>query len=357
VYEVATTEVAGDAALRAVAIALVTLPVAVRRRYPLAGAVVSMSGLVLEALTMDAMNSLAELLAGLMLAYAIPRYLPLERALLGIPLLMIGIAAHRVASPGSEIVDLLFDVAVVSAAWALGYAARRREDRNADLERRAALFEAERARAAREAAVEERLRIARELHDIVAHGLGVIAVKAGATEQLLSRDPDGARESLAEIRATVREAVVEMRRMLGLLRAGEASALAPQPSLAEVGDLVDRFRETGLDVGVLVEGRSRPLSASVELSAFRIIQEALTNVVKHAKASRAQVVITYGPGSLDVDVADNGTGQAGDPGGHGLVGVGERVALHGGRFEAGPRAGGGFGLHAVLPVDAGAVTE
>jgi signal transduction histidine kinase len=353
-YETFTTTLAGSEGLRALAIALVTLPVAFRRRFTLAAVLVSVSGLVLEGVTMDAMNSLAELLAGLVMAYSAPRYLPLERAMLTVPAFVAGVGAHRLASPGSGIADLLFDIAFVSGAWTLGYAARAREQRNAELQHRTTRLEADRARAAEEAASAERLRIAGELHDIVAHALGVVAVQAGAAEQVLDADPERARATLGEIRATVREAVVEMRRLLGVLRAGEEERLTPQPSLAQLDELVERVRGTGLGVELVVEGRARPLPPGVELSAYRIVQEGLTNVVRHAGASRAAVAVRYGEETVDVEVRDDGTGPSGNGAvGHGLVGVRERVALHGGRLEAGPLAAGGYGLRATLPLRSG----
>lgn len=350
-YEVFTTSLEGAAALRTLAIVLVTAPVAVRRRYPLAGACISMSGLVLESSTMEAMNSLAELLAGLLFSYSIPRYLPLERALLGIPVLGVGVAAHRLASPGSGIVDLLFDLAVVSVAWTLGYVARRRELRTVELEQETARLEEDRERAAVEAASAERLRIAGELHDIVAHALGVIAVQAGAAQQVLPQEPDTTGRILAEIRATARESVVEMRRLLGVLRAGEESKLTPQPSLAQLDGLVERVRNTGLEVELVVEGSPRPLPPGVELSAYRIAQEGLTNVVRHAHASEARLSVRYGRDAVEVEIVDDGSGPSGNGNpGHGLVGVRERVALHGGTLHLGPRAGGGFELNARLPL-------
>jgi signal transduction histidine kinase len=354
-YETFTTSLEGSEPLRVFAIALVTLPVAVRRRFTFAAVLVSASGLVLEAATMDAMNSLAELLAGLILTYSLARYVRLERAMLAVPALVAGVGAHRLASPnGSGAADLLFDIAVVSGAWALGYAARARELRNVELERHATRLEADRARAADEAAAAERLRIAGELHDIVAHALGVVAVQAGAAEQVLDTDAERARATLGEIRATVREAVVEMRRLLGVLRAGEAERLTPQPSLAQLDELVERVRGTGLDVELVVEGPARPLPPGVELSAYRIVQEGLTNVVRHAGASRAAVAVRYGQDAVDVEVRDDGRGPSPNGhAGHGLVGVRERVALHGGRLDAGPLSTGGYGLRATLPLRSG----
>jgi signal transduction histidine kinase len=152
---------------------------------------------------------------------------------------------------------------------------------------------------------------------------------------------------------TVREAVVEMRRLLGVLRGGDDDRLSPQPSLAQLDELLTRIRKTGLTVGLVVEGTARPLAPGVELSAFRIVQEALTNVVRHADASRADVAVRYGDETVVVEVTDDGTGDGDDTAGHGLIGVRERVALHGGRLDAGPRPDGGFCLHAVLPLRSG----
>ena len=353
-YEVLTTSLEGSEALRAFAIVLVTVPVAMRRRHTFAAAVVSLSGLILEGVTMDAMNSLAELLAGLLFAYSIPRYLPLERAVLTVPLLVAGVGTHRIASPGSGVADLIFDVGFVTAAWALGYTARKREQRTLELERQTVLLEEQRSRVAAEAATAERLHIAGELHDIVAHALGVVAVQASAAEQVLASDPDRARATLGEIRATAREAVVEMRRLLGVLRAGEETSLTPQPSLAQLDDLVERVRRTGLAVDLVVEGTRRPLPPGVELSAYRIVQEALTNVVRHSGASQVVVTVRYALATVDVEVTDDGRGPDDDgDAGHGLIGVRERVALHDGRLEVGPRAAGGYGLHATLPLRSG----
>ncbi len=353
-YEVFTTDLEGSQPLRTLAMLLVTVPVAFRRRYTLAAALVSLSGLVLEGLTMDAMNSLAELLAGLLFAYSVPRYLTLERAVLTIPAFLAGVAVHRIASPGSGAADVLFDVAAVTGAWTLGSAARRRELRTVDLERRTEHLEAQRAHDAAEAAMAERLRIAGELHDIVAHALGVVAVQASAAEQALDRDPERTRSTLGEIRATVREAVVEMRRLLGVLRAAETSSLTPQPSLENLAALVERVRGAGLEIELVIEGASRPLPPGVELSAYRIVQEGLTNVVRHAGATSASVAVRYGPDSVDVEVVDNGTGPtANGDAGHGLVGVRERVALHSGHLEVGARPDGGYGLRATLPLRSG----
>jgi signal transduction histidine kinase len=352
-WEAWTTTLSGSQPLRAACVALVTVPVALRRTAPVTAMWIGASGLVIEGLAMDAMNSLAELLAGLALAYAVARYAPVERAVLAIPPLVLGIVVHRVASPGSRsAVDVIFDVVFVTAAWSIGAAARSRHLRAEQAELRAEQVEAGRAAAEREAALAERLRIARELHDIVAHALGVIAVQAGAAEAVMERDPDEARTTIASIRERARDSVVEMRGVLGVLRESE-NGRGPQPTLHELPALVERARAGGLEVELVIEGPERSLAPSVELSAYRIVQEALTNVTRHARATHVSVRLRFEPHSLAIEVTDDGRGPDGDTRGSGLglVGVRERATLLGGTFEAGPREGGGYALRAELPLN------
>jgi signal transduction histidine kinase len=352
-WEAWTTTLGGSQPLRAVCLALVTAPVALRRTAPVAAIWIAATGLVVEGLAMDAMNSLAELLSALALSYAVARYAPVERAVRAIPPLALGLVVHRAASPGSRsATDVIFDVAFVTAAWSLGAAARARHLRAEEAELRAEQIEAGRAAAEREAALAERLRIARELHDIVAHALGVIAVQAGAAEAVMESDPGEARATVASIRERARDSVVEMRGVLGVLRQGE-NGREPQPTLHELPALVERARGAGLEVDLAIEGAERPLAPSVELSAFRIVQEALTNVTRHARAKRVSVRVRYEPHALGIEVADDGLGPDGDTRGSGLglVGVRERATLLGGTFEAGPREGGGYALQAELPLN------
>jgi signal transduction histidine kinase len=209
----------------------------------------------------------------------------------------------------------------------------------------------QRAQSARMAAAEERARIARELHDVVSHSLSVIAIQAGAAEAALERDPGLAGPPLAAIRSSSEQALGEMRRMLGVLRtAGEGDELAPQPGLARLPELVEHARAAGVEVTLEVAGTPRPLPASVDLSAFRIVQEALTNVRKHASGAPATVRVGWEPQALALAVRDRGPGGAPADGGHGLVGMRERVRLHGGELRAGPAADGGFEVAAVLPL-------
>jgi signal transduction histidine kinase len=213
-------------------------------------------------------------------------------------------------------------------------------------------LENEREEQARLAVAEERARIARELHDVVGHSVSVMTVQASAVRRLLQPEQEREREALLIVEQTGREALAEMRRMVGVLRQPEeAPALAPQPSLEHLGKLVEQAREAGLPVELRVEGHAVQLPAGVDLTAYRLVQEGLTNAVKHARAQRAEVVVRYGDGQVEVTVSDDGLGGGGgDGGGHGLVGMRERIAVYGGKLEAGPRPGGGYSLHALLPL-------
>ena len=211
----------------------------------------------------------------------------------------------------------------------------------------------ERERTAQLAVAEERARIARELHDVVAHGLSVIAIQADGAEAALDRDPELARRPLAAIRQSAEESLGEMRRLLGVLREdGAGSDLAPQPGLAQLPALVERARAAGVPVTLKVEGEPRALPASLDLSAFRIVQEALTNVSKHATGAPASVRVVWRDDALALRVLDTGTGRAprANAEGHGLVGMRERVKLHGGSLQTGALPGGGFEVSAELPL-------
>jgi signal transduction histidine kinase len=213
-------------------------------------------------------------------------------------------------------------------------------------------LEHERERAERTAVAEERGRIARELHDVVAHGVSVIAIQADAAEAALDRDPELARTPLRTIHRTAKEALEEMRHLLGVLREdGDGGDLLPQPGLAQLGELVDHARGAGVDVTLAVDGEPRPLAPGLDLSAYRIVQEGLTNVRKHAAGAPARVRVTWAPRELALEVLDDGPGGTPNGSGHGLVGMRERVRLHGGELHAGPAADGGFAVHARLPIE------
>jgi signal transduction histidine kinase len=218
---------------------------------------------------------------------------------------------------------------------------------------RAALLEREREERARAAVAEERARIARELHDVVAHSVSVMVVQAGAERLALGDERDDTREVLSTIEQTGRQTLAEMRRLLGMLRRSDDEIeLAPQPSMEHVAKLVDQVREAGLPVTLAVEGEPVGLPPGIDLSAYRIVQEALTNALKHAGPASARVTVRYGRDDLDLEIVDDGAGVAnGDGGGHGLIGMRERVTLFGGNLAAGGRSGGGYAVRARLPLE------
>jgi signal transduction histidine kinase len=221
-----------------------------------------------------------------------------------------------------------------------------------DRERRAQLAERERDVAAREAVVEERARIARELHDAIAHNVSMMVVQAGAERRVLNRRQGSTGEVLQTIEEIGRGALTEMRRLVGMLREGGEHQLSPQPGLGEVPRLVAQVREAGLPVELRVEGNQRQLPVGIELSAYRIVQEALTNALKHAGDATASVCVRYGEDTLELEIIDDGPGAAAPiaGGGHGLAGMRERVALYGGRIDTGHKASGGFRVRVLLPV-------
>ena len=249
--------------------------------------------------------------------------------------------------------DLLLITMILGGAWLAGRAIRYRRERERVLERLTVDLEREREEKARTAVAEERVRIARELHDVVAHAISVIVVQARGGRRSLATDPEETREALDTIEATGSAALAEMRRLLGMLRRDdEEIALAPQPSLRFLDTLAGQVREAGLPVELSIEGEPVELPPGVDLSAYRIVQEALTNALKHAGPATARVVVRYGDHDLDLEIADTGVGaDLNNGGGHGLAGMRERVSLYGGKIEAGPRDGGGFAVRARLPLD------
>ena len=240
-------------------------------------------------------------------------------------------------------------------AWLAGFALRERAAQAEAAEERAVHAEGEREENARRAVFEERVRIARELHDVVAHHVSMMGVQAGAARVVIDRDRDKAKEALSAIESSSREAVAELHQLLGFLRQeGDADDLAPQPGLNELPRLAAGMH---LAVAVSIEGEQRPLPPTVDVSAYRIVQEALTNTLKHSVASRADVHLRYWPDELEVEIVDDGRPTGGAPpapGGLGLIGMRERAALHGGQLSAGPAAGGGFAVRVRLPTPVGA---
>ena len=254
--------------------------------------------------------------------------------------------------------NILFFGLLAGTPWVFGRAIRHRRRREQLLEERALILEREREQETRLAVEEERARIARELHDVVGHALGVIVLQAEGGRRLLGADPNETGRALQTIERTGREALTEMRRLVDMLRASEEQlALLPQPGLAQLEALAAQVRSAGVPVQVVIVGKQCPLPAGVDLSAYRIAQEGLTNVLKHAGPAAATVTLRYEKGAVTVEIVDNGAGgrpEARRASGHGLMGIRERVALFGGEVEAGPRNGGGFAVLARLPYAVGA---
>jgi signal transduction histidine kinase len=331
-----------------------TLPIAVRRRWPLAVLAWGLAtGVAFAAL---GLNLVSLTFAVLVYLYTVAAHRPRVASLAGLAatealLVLVWLARPRALGDGGT---LVLDGLIMAAGWWLGNGARRRQEAVAAARQRAAELEEAREELARRAVTEERLRIARELHDVVAHSMSIIAVQSGVGVHVLDSQPEEARKALAAVEATSRQALVEMRRLLGVLRqeAEPRGSLAPAPGLAEVEALAAEVARAGVRVEVHIEGTPCELPAGLDLSAYRIVQEALTNVVRHAGPATARVAVRYSPGQVALEVVDDGRGPgAEDRGGHGLAGMRERAALYGGTLEAGPVPGGGFRVAATLPVE------
>ncbi len=262
--------------------------------------------------------------------------------------LVVDLTIEALQSPG----EIVFHWLVTAVVWCFGWGLQRSERRAAESLQRAVAAEVSAAEQALAAIAQERTRIARELHDIVTHAVSVMVVQAGAAELVVDDDPDYTRRALHAIRLTGKEALEEMRRVVMILREGdEEGGRRPQPGVEAIATLVEEVRTVGLDVDLRTEGEPQPLPPGLDLAAYRIVQEALTNVRRHAHATRAQVLLRYGDGQVLVEVHDDGRGSAeSSTGGHGLIGMRERVALYGGRVETVPDNGSGFTVRAVLPV-------
>lgn len=331
------------------------LPLLLRRRHPAGAPVAVFAGAILFSLIWPSAIPYSfgsfmifALAAGVMGATLARRSARLGGAALVLATTVVVI----VRDPGGDWTNLLSVVPTFGVAWLVGYVTRVNRMRTAELRGRAERLERERDAEARAAAAEERARIAREMHDVVAHSLSVMIIQAEAAEEMIGSDPERARRPLEAVQETGRSALTELRRMLGVLREpGNGPDLAPQPGLAALDALVAQVREAGVPVSVSVEGDPRPLPATADVQAYRIVQEGLTNVLKHAGPARAEVRVRYAPDALVVEVADDGRGAdpAAPHGGHGLVGMRERVAVCGGEVRAGRRPEGGFEVVARLP--------
>jgi signal transduction histidine kinase len=318
-----------------------------RRSYPIGVAV----WVVATNLALNPQGEFSLLLSLVLICYTIGSETDAPRSYAGLALVTLTFLGVSI-SEGLEPSDLAAALVFFVGPWAVGTAVRQRVARTEEAVARADRLEREQAAEAAAAVAEERTRIARELHDIVSHSISVVAIQTQAVRRRLGPAHAKEAEDLAMVETTAREALAEMRRLFGVLRSeGESASLAPQPGLAELGRLVAGVRGSGLDVVVDVVGERYELPPGVDLAAYRIVQEGLTNALRHSGAKHARVVLRYGPTVLDIEVEDDGRGLDGAPtGGHGLVGVRERVALYDGTVDIGQGTSGGVRLAASLPV-------
>jgi signal transduction histidine kinase len=342
---------------------LETLPLLVRRRWPVAVLIVTLAATASHAWLVQGQvvnESFGSLVALFTVAERYDRRAAVIAAIgVGVTFtaVIMGKGGSAAAIAGS--VQTFLSVGVVLA---LGDWARTRRQYATAIEENARLQESGREERSRRAVEDERERIARELHDIVTHHVSVIVIQAGAGLIALDRRPEKARTALVAIDRTSRAALTDMRRMLGILGdvpgtpGTDDATRTPMPRLERLGELIEEVRAAGLPVELSLNGVGRPLDAGLELSAYRIVQEALTNALKHARGARARVRLSYEPMAIEIDITDQGgagerdLGEAGTSGGRGLIGMRERVALYGGDFEAGPTPTG-FRVHARLPLD------
>jgi signal transduction histidine kinase len=334
---------------------LQTLPLAVRRRYPLPVFAISSGAFVVQTALYPVS---AYTLGALVATYTIGSELPARRSV-G-PMIAVAVAVFAVAITNSEPVFrgpglLLNRVSLFVVIWALGYVARLQRLRAVELAQRAWQAESNRQAEGHRLISEERQRIARELHDVVTHHVTVIAIQAAAADEQLGEGREQARGAIAVIRHSARQALNDMRRMLGVLgSSGEANSLADRPGIEQLPALAADVRTTGLAVDVRFDGQTRSLDEGIDLCAYRIVQEALTNTLRHSNASEANVLVTFDSRAITLEVVDNGTARSdaieAPHEGKGLTGLRQRAAMFDGDVEAGPLAAGGFRVWVRLPL-------
>jgi signal transduction histidine kinase len=325
--------VVGPRGVAAASYVVASLALIARRRAPVATLVVAMTALSIPFLFFGSSEGAGTLAPVLVALYTVAAHRERHTAVWALA-----------AFTGYMLLDGLRDPLNHAGLYV-----RTRRQFVAELRGRAERAERSREERIRAATADERARIARELHDAVAHSMSVMVIQAEAAEEMLAGDPERARIPIERVQRVGREGLAEMRRLLGVLRQDESPVLAPQPGVAALPQLVDQVCSTGLPVELDVLGEPRPLPAGVDISAYRIVQEALTNAIKHAAASRVVVRVRYGE-ELELEIVDDGVGGlAPGSSGHGLVGMRERVALYGGTLDTGRPAGGGYRVRATLP--------
>jgi signal transduction histidine kinase len=329
---------------------LAGLPLAYRRTFPLAVFFPVFLGVVIAAAPAAFWPAMA---AGMIATYSVGAYSRYRVLALAIFLVVATLILTTFGGELPPLPEFLSPYLLICVPWLVGVAMRGWQQRAEASEDKARRLEETQERATQAARLEERERIARELHDVVAHGVSVMVVQAGAARQVLPSSPEQAAEALLAVEATGREAMSELRNLLGALSIEGGVDLAPQPGLEQLDSLVRRVAEAGLPVELHIEGDPRPLPQGVDLTAYRIVQEALTNALKYSGPAHTEVVLDYRERELKIEVLDEGPGapaRADGAPGRGLVGMRERVALYGGTLEAGPRLERGYAVRAWLPV-------
>jgi signal transduction histidine kinase len=352
--ELLLSDASSPAGASAVAVAATTIPLVWRSVYPVATVAVTTGGLLLAVLLdFPAGDLIVPYLAPLVALYSVGLRSSRQGILAAAAIALAAFAVVVVESPSEELAEFGYIVVGIVAALAVGLAVRQLGFETDTLAARAAEAERTRDESARAAVAAERARIARELHDVIGHSISVMGIQAGAVRRVLPPELEREREALLGVERVGRDAVTEMRRLLGFLRPAEGldHDSAPTPTLERLDDLVAEMRRAGLAVDLVVEGELSDLSAGRALTAFRILQEALTNALKHAPGAHVQAVLRRSPEELVIEVRDDGANGAGasSPGGYGLVGMRERLALYGGTLEAGPQPMRGYALVARLP--------
>jgi signal transduction histidine kinase len=363
VFEVVVADRQGPL-LANIAVALAyTVPLAWRRKHLFILVACVLGAALVMAVFLTPMQDLfIPLLVILIVGYSCGAYQDGVRAWASVTAIAAGMVAVMSTMPDQAPADYFFPTMFMVMAWLAGRAIHSRTRLTEALHEAAAQAAEEHDDEVRRAAAEERRRIAREMHDLIAHSMSVMVVQAGGARRILDRDPARALEAAEQIERTGREALAEMRHLLGVLHPGEESrALAPQPTLAELDALIARAQAAGLPVLLHEDGERRPLPAGLDLAAYRILQEALTNALKYSGGAAAEVTVTWAELELAVEVRDRGRvrierrERSGDERaargrGHGLVGMSERVRVYGGELETGPAKGGGWRVRATLPL-------
>ena len=334
--------------------AVMTAAVGARRLAPLSAAVVGLAGLSAQTIWGGDAAVVGGFLAAIILTHSVALYTTRGIAVAGLAAVLAGVHTYTLVNLDEfRLADEIGNAAIFIIIWALGRTVRARQHRSEIAEARAARVEAERDAHTRDAIAEERTRIARELHDVVAHGVSVMVLQAGAARQMLDHEAPRARQPLLAVEDSGRQALDDMHRLLSILRRDSHDVeRAPIVGLSQLGDLAAQMQEVGLPVDARIDGDPRPLPPSLELSAYRIIQEALTNTLRHAGPAAATVTVRYVRNAIEIDIADDGAGHGERDwtGGHGLIGMRERAALFGGCLVAGPRPdSSGWLVKATLP--------